>query len=142
MRDANKSLGGAPRAQLVVLTPLGKSRFRIVGRSATVDVSRYMGTSPTFALARALPIKKGQIVALNIPSWLPSLQLGLSSDTSWRSTRPLKEAAADDFTTQRALIGATTTGTFTALYQRARLVYSTSSSRIRRRRRPSSLPSG
>lgn len=125
VREASKTRGGAPRAQIVVLAPLGSSKFKVVGRSPMVDLSRYMGTSPTFALAKALPIKKGQVVGITVPSWAPSLQLGVGSDTSWRSTRPLKEAAADNFTTQRALVGETTTGTFTALYQRARLVYST-----------------
>ncbi len=60
IREANAQHSGAPRAQIVVLTPLGSSKFRVVARSPTVDVTRYMGTSPTFALARALPIKKGR----------------------------------------------------------------------------------
>lgn len=120
----NKSYGGAPRVALVVLAPLGKSSFKVVQKGPLIDVTSYLGTTPTFALPAALPIKKGQILGLTVPTWAPVIQLGLGADTSWRSTRPLKEAVGENFASQRALVGTATTGSFAALYQRARLTYS------------------
>lgn len=120
----NSNYGGAPQASLVILAPLGKSTFKVVQKGPMVDVTKYLGTTPTFALPKALPIKKGQVIGLTVPTWAPVIQLGLTSDTSWRSSRPMKEAVAGDFSKQRALVGAATQAPFTALFQRARLTYS------------------
>lgn len=116
--------GGTPKIAPVVLNGLGKSRYRVVQKGALVDVSDYLGTTPTFALEQSLPVKKGQVIGLTIPTWAPILQLGMGSDTSWRSSRPLKETVAGNFSRQRALVGETTDAGFGALYQRARLAYS------------------
>ncbi|MFT4034560.1 MAG: hypothetical protein QM679_03180 [Patulibacter sp.] len=120
----NALYGGAPSVALVVLDPLGKSNFKVVQKGPLVDVTNYLGTSPTFALPTALPIKKGQVVGITVPTWAPVIQLGLGADTSWRSTRPLQEAMKANFSTQRALLGSNTQASFAALYQRARLAYS------------------
>lgn len=124
VKTVSDTYGGTPKAAVVVLQPLGKSNFRVVGKGPLVDLTDYLGTTPTFALPTALPIKPGQLVGITVPTWAPILQIGLGSDTSWRSSRPLKESVAGDFRTQRALVGDTTDGFFGALYQRARLVYS------------------
>lgn len=124
VKDVSDKFGGSPKAALVVLAPLGKSRFRVVQKGPLEDLTKYLGTNPTFALPTALPIKAGQVVGLTVPTWAPILQIGLGSDTSWRSSKPLKETVAGDFRTQRALVGETTDGFFGALYQRARMVYS------------------
>lgn len=115
--------GGTPKIAPVVLAGLGKSRYRVVQKGALVDVSDYLGTTPTFALDQSLPVKKGQVIGLTIPTWAPILQLGMGSDTSWRSSRPLKETVAGNFSRQRALVGTTDEAGFGALYQRARLAY-------------------
>lgn len=122
--DVSRNFGGAPRAAIVVLSPLGKSRYRVVRKGPLIDLTKYLGTTPTFALPTALAVKKGQIVALTVPTWAPILQLGLGGDTSWRSSRPMKETIDDNFGTQRALVGDSVDGNFSALYQRARLAYS------------------
>lgn len=124
VKDVNSNYGGAPRVALVILAPLGKSMFKVVQKGPLLDMTKYLGTTPTFALPTALPIKKGQVIGITVPTWAPVIQLGLGADTSWRSTRPLKEAVQDKFSEQRALVGSTTTGSFAALYQRARLAYS------------------
>lgn len=124
VKEVNESYGGAPRAALVVLAPLGKSRFRVVQKGPLVDLTKYLGTTPTFALPTALPIKSGQVVGITVPTWAPLLQLGLGGDTSWRSSKPLKESVAQDYRPQRALVGTSTDASFAALYQRARLAYS------------------
>ena len=33
-------------------------------------------------------MKKGQLLALSVPTWAPALQVNLGGDTSWRSSRP------------------------------------------------------
>jgi hypothetical protein len=124
IKTVSTMYGGAPEAALVVLAPLGKSNFKVVEKGPLVDLTNYLGTTPTFALPNALPIKAGQVVGITVPTWAPVLQIGLGGDTSWRSSKPLKETVASDYTTQRALVGTVVQGSFAALYQRARLVYS------------------
>lgn len=122
--DVNSRYGGAPRVAVVVLAPQGKSVFKVVQKGPLVDVTKYLGTTPTFALPTALPVKKGQVIGITVPTWAPVIQLGLGADTSWRSTRPVKDVVQENFASQRALVGSATTGSFAALYQRARLTYS------------------
>ncbi len=124
VKEVNDKYGGAPRAAVVILAPLGKSKFKVVQKGPLVDLTKYLGTTPTFALPTALPIKAGQVVGITIPTWAPLLQLGLGSDTSWRSSKPLKESVAKDYRPQRALVGTSTEASFAALYQRARMAYS------------------
>ncbi|MDQ8044510.1 MAG: hypothetical protein AAGC46_07465 [Solirubrobacteraceae bacterium] len=124
VKTVSTTYGGAPKAAVVILQPLGKSNFRVVGKGPLVDLTDYLGTTPTFALPTALPIKAGQVVGITVPTWAPILQLGVGGDTSWRSSKPLKESVEGNYGTQRALVGDTTDGFFAALYQRARLVYS------------------
>jgi hypothetical protein len=124
VEDVNSRYGGAPRVAVVVLAPQGKSMFKVVQKGPLVDVTKYLGTTPTFALPTALPIAKGQVIGITVPTWAPVIQLGLAADTSWRSTRPVKDVVQEDFASQRALVGSATTGSFAALYQRARLSYS------------------
>ncbi|MEH3055307.1 MAG: hypothetical protein PGN13_15105 [Patulibacter minatonensis] len=124
VKKGNSNYGGAPMVSLVVLAPLGKSVFKVVSKGPMVDVTKYLGTTPTFALPTAIPVKKGQVVGLTVPTWAPILQLGLGADTSWRSSRPLKEAADGNFAAQRALVGKATQASFAGLFQRARLTYS------------------
>lgn len=123
IKSLTTTYAGPPRAGIVVLDPLGKSQFKVYRKGPMVTLTRYLGTTPTFALPTAIPVKKGQIVAITVPTWAPVLQLGVGSDTSWRGSRSLKEAVAGDFGTQRALVGATAQGNFAALFQRARLTY-------------------
>ncbi|MDO9352775.1 MAG: hypothetical protein Q7T55_03720 [Solirubrobacteraceae bacterium] len=124
LKTVSANYGGAPRAAVVVMEPLGKSQFKVVGKGPLIDLTSYLGTTPTFALPTALPIKKGQVVGITVPTWAPMISTGLAADTSWRSSKPLKEVVAKEFRTQRALVGDNVTGSFAALYQRARLAYS------------------
>lgn len=124
VKTGNSNYGGAPKVSLVVLAPLGKSVFRVVTKGPLIDVTKYLGTTPTFALPTAIPVKKGYVVGLTVPTWAPVIQLGLGADTSWRSSRPLKEAVDENFASQRALVGRATQASFAGLFQRARLTYS------------------
>ena len=71
---------------------------------------------------QSLRIRKGQYAALTVPTWAPVLQIGLPSDTSWRSSRA--QEGCLDVTTQFALLGKRTSAFFRCLYRTARLTYS------------------
>lgn len=41
-----------------------------------------------FALARRLPVIRGDVLALSVPTWAPALAVGLDTITAWRASRP------------------------------------------------------
>jgi hypothetical protein len=118
----NKGLGGVSRAAVVVLAAGKKLSNTVVAKSRLVELQPYFGTTVEFPLDASLPIKKGQYVALTVPTWAPLLQIGLGNDTSWRSSRPVKSCL--DVSTQSALVGSHSFATFGCLYRTARLTFS------------------
>ena len=68
------------------------------------------------------PVKKGQLLALSVPTWAPALQVNLGGDTSWRSSR--ERGSCNDTADQSALVGSRESAQFYCLYRTARLTYS------------------
>jgi hypothetical protein len=117
--DAN--LGGAAQAQITILKP-GKSLFyRVVGQGDPQKLAPYFGTTAQFALSRSIPVKKGWVVGLTTPTWVPALSVNLPTDTSWRASRP--KGTCDETSKQTALTGANDLAQFYCLYRGARLTY-------------------
>jgi hypothetical protein len=86
----NDLYGGPPQVRISVLRA-GKGRSRLTHRllrqSSRVRVDRYFGSSPTFVFGRPLRVSRGNRVALTVPTWTPSLALGLGRSNWWRSSR-------------------------------------------------------
>jgi hypothetical protein len=114
--------GGTAKAALVVLDPGKKLSQRVVAKAPLKKLTPYFGQNVQFPLARTLRIRKGQYIALTVPTWAPTLQIGLGSDTSWRSSRAASGCL--DLTTQFAMLGSRTAAIFRCLYRTARLTYS------------------
>jgi hypothetical protein len=114
--------GGVSRATVIVLDPGKKLSRQVVAKAPLRPLTDYFGQTVQFPLVDTLPIKKGQYVGLTVPTWAPTLQIGLASDTSWRSSRA--ETGCLDVTTQFALVGSRSSAFFRCLYKTARLTYS------------------
>jgi hypothetical protein len=94
----NDKLGGESQAQITILNPRRKLRSRAVGQGEPQKLAPYFGTTVQFPLAKTIPVKKGWVVALTVPTWAPALAVGRApartprptrcrrSPTSWRST--------------------------------------------------------
>jgi hypothetical protein len=120
--DANE--GGSSEAGIAILRPQAKPNlsYRLVGESPTVKLQPYFGLTAQFPLASTLPVKKGDMVALSVPSWAPALALGFGNDTSWRASRPRKQCSTTSAQTTQTLLSSTVQ--YFCLYQTARLTYS------------------
>lgn len=114
--------GGVASATIVVLDPAKKLNATVVAKAPLQRLNGYFGQTITFPLETTLAIKKGQLIGLNVPSWVPALQIGLGSDTSWRSSRAA--TGCTDSGTQSALVGRTSFAQFRCLYKGVRLTYS------------------
>lgn len=117
----NTTLGGAPSAGISVVHPAARLRGTITGQSPVMPLTDYLGETVQFPLATSLSVKKGDRVALTVPTWAPALAVGFGADTSWRASRTQKQC--DDTETQTAVskLGAVTQ--FRCLYKTARLTY-------------------
>ena len=117
----NRRLGGEASAGLTILKP-GKRLFgRVLSQSPIVQLQPFFGQTVQFPLEQSLPVKKGQIVALSVPTWAPALATNLGGDTSWRASRPAGEC--DDTETQTAQGEVKDLAQYRCLYQRVRLTY-------------------
>lgn len=120
--DANE--GGTASAGIAILRPdrHTKMGYKLIGQSPVVALQPYFGMTAQFPLASTLPVKKGDVIALTVPTWAPALALGFTHDTSWRASRPNKKCSATNLQTAHVKVG--TTVEYPCLYQTARLTYS------------------
>ena len=75
-----------------------------------------------FPLAKSIPVKKGWIVALTVPTWAPALAVGLGADTSWRASRG--KGTCEDTSTNTVQTQPNQLAQYYCLYKTARLAYS------------------
>jgi hypothetical protein len=118
----NDKLGGESQAQLTILNPRRKLRSRAVGQGEPQKLTPFFGTTTQFALEKSIPVKKGWVVALTVPTWAPALAVGLGADTSWRASRG--KGTCEDTSTQTTQTQPNQLAQYFCLYRTARLAYS------------------
>jgi hypothetical protein len=118
----DSKLGGESQAQLTILNPRRKLRSRAVAQGDLQTLTPFFGTTAQFALTKSIPVKKGWVVALSVPTWAPALAVGLGTDTSWRASRG--RGTCDDTSTQTAQTLPNQLAQYFCLYRTARLTYS------------------
>jgi hypothetical protein len=118
----NDKLGGEASAGIAVLKPGSRLRWRVSGLSEVVKLEPWFGQTVQFPLERSLTVKKGYTVALNVPTWAPSLAVGLDNTNIWRASRP--KGACDDTQTQTAQLIRGGLTQYRCLYRGVRLTYS------------------
>jgi hypothetical protein len=114
------NLGGEASAGISLLRPGAHLFSRTLSSSPVHTLTPFFGKTVQFALTKSLVAHKGDLVALNVPTWAPALAVGLGGDTSWRASRP--QSGCRDTQTQTAQ----QTGQLTqyrCLYRTARLLY-------------------
>jgi hypothetical protein len=116
--------GGPAEAGIAILAPQRKPNltYKLVAQSPLVKLTPYFGKTAQFPLETTIPVKKGYVVALTVPTWAPALALGFGDDTSWRASRPKAGCKTTSAQTAQSEIG--TAVQYYCLYQTARLTYS------------------
>jgi hypothetical protein len=120
----NANEGGAAEAGIAILQPQKKPNltYKLIASSPTVKLEKYFGKTVQFPLERSIPVKKGYIVALTVPTWAPALALGFGKDTSWRASREKKQCSSTSSQSTQTSISSAVQ--YFCLYQTARLTYS------------------
>ncbi|HEU0019010.1 MAG TPA: hypothetical protein VFQ14_01835 [Thermoleophilaceae bacterium] len=97
----NGRFGDDPQVQLSILrrsTKKGKKgNHRLMRQSEVYDVSRFLGSTPTFALDEPIVVGKDARVALTVPTWAPVLDtVDLARSDWWRASRAKDDCGKDD----------------------------------------------
>ncbi len=82
------NFGGSAQGRLTILKPPPRGNvYKVTGQSEVFNLSRFFGRETQFPLLRSLTVRKGYLVALTTPTWLPALALGMDRGNAWRSSR-------------------------------------------------------
>ena len=82
LANLDKSYGGPPEAQLTVLRATGtpsSPTYRVAAESSVIMLRPELGTVAEFPLVTPLPVVRGEILALTVPTWAPVLSFELST---------------------------------------------------------------
>lgn len=117
---------GEPSAQVTAFRMGTKKPNRGIGRnvgqSGVQELTDYLGQTVQFPMANTLRVKKGDRMALTVPTWAPALAVEQAENTVWRATRPKDDC--DDVTAQTAIREVGTKSAFGCAYKAAQLTYS------------------
>lgn len=120
----NRTYGGTPRVQLTVLsqTPRQKRRrfYTATAQSEVFRITPFLGTTVQFPFEQTLPIRRGDLVALTVPTWAPVLAVNLDRTNGWRASRA---GGCRDLLTQTAQLTVDSEAQYKCLYQTAKLTY-------------------
>ena len=116
--------GGVAQAGIAILRSVPKPNltYKLVASSPPVALETYFGKTVQFPLETTLAVKKGDVVALSVPTWAPALALGFGHETSWRASRPRTQCNSTSTLSTQTLVGSPVQ--YYCLYQTARLTYS------------------
>jgi hypothetical protein len=120
----NTNEGGVAEAGIAILRPVSGKRltYKLISQSPPVKLEPYFGKTAQFPLETTIPVKKGDVIGLTVPTWVPALALGFGNDTSWRASRPRSSCASTSAQSSHTQVGSQVQ--YFCLYQTARLTYS------------------
>jgi len=118
----NSTYGGTSRVQLAVLRQQARPKrsYEVVATTGVFRVQPFFGSSVQFPLKTTLAVRKGDIVALTIPTWAPVLAVNLPKENGWRASRA---SNCSDLLTQTAQLAVGDATQYKCLYQTARVTY-------------------
>jgi hypothetical protein len=118
---------GSPSIARISVLRRGSTRktrlsHRLIRQSQRFELDRYFGSRPTFVFDRPIPVKKGNWIAITVPTWAPLLAVNLSRTNWWRSSR--EKGSCDDFgSRQFAMEDLREVSVFGCTYHTGRLLY-------------------
>jgi hypothetical protein len=89
-RAFNEEFGGS-QARLSVLRKVPKTsnpkRYKLIRQSPVENLAEFFGDITTFSLTTPLAVKRGDVVALTIPTWAPAFAVDQGNGTKWTASR-------------------------------------------------------
>jgi hypothetical protein len=116
-----RNLGGPASARITVLRKGARLFSRVVAQGPLTPLAPYFGQTVQFPLPETLPVRKGYVLALTVPTWAPALTPLSSDGSTWRASRPRRRCSDTGTQTAQDRLRALTR--YRCLYK-ARLTYS------------------
>lgn len=113
----DQAYGGTPQLALTVLKPGPNSKFTVAAQSQTFHLIPFLGSvlqeplalPPSFTQFTALPVKKGEVIGLTVPTWAPVLSYNLNARKfAYRQSRKANCTHAAGGQTAQLTVGAST----------------------------------
>ena len=120
--------GGTAQAGIAILKPGKHLYYTLVSQSPVVQLEPYFGETVEFPLASSIHVKKGEILALTVPTWAPVMAADDAAGTpygkwtSWRSSR--QKSGCQTTGGQTAQQSAGSAVQYYCMYEGIRLAYS------------------
>ena len=112
---------GEASAQLTILRRGKRLYHRVLASTPVQRLESYFGQTVQFPLDRSIPVRRGYVVALTVPTWAPALTQLVGDGSSWRASRAKDRCNDTDSQTAQTRTGQRTQ--YRCLYK-ARLTYS------------------
>ena len=119
---------GTPSSARISVLRRGTTRktrldHRLIAQSQSFQLDRYFGSKPTFVFDRPIPVKKGNWIAITVPTWAPLLSTNLARTNWWRSSRAKGSCEPPKSLEQFAMQDLRDVNKFGCTYHGARLLY-------------------
>ena len=120
---------GTPSLARISVLRRGRTRktrldHRLITQSDRFRLDPYFGSKPTFVFDQPIPVKKGNWIAITVPTWAPLLSTNLARTNWWRSSRPRGSCEPPRSLEQFAMEDLREVSRFGCTYHGARLLYS------------------
>jgi hypothetical protein len=116
--------GDTPKIRLAIVRSLHHAHeYKLLKQTQAFAMEPYFGSTPTIALRQPFRVKKDDIVAITVPTWLPAFSHNQSSDQAWRSSHSEDECVAS-LPPSAAQEEEGTKKAYECFYRTARLLYS------------------
>ena len=123
----NSNFGTPSTARISVLrrgdTRQTRLDHRLITQSDRFSLGRYFGSKPTFVFDQPIPVKKGNWIAITVPTWAPLLATNLARTNWWRSSRTKGSCEPPRSLRQFAMEDLREVNQFGCTYHGARLLY-------------------
>jgi hypothetical protein len=84
----SNAFGQIPTARVSILKRKKGREYKLKAQSPVVGLNSVLGTQQTYTLTDPLKMRKGDFLALTIPTWAPAFAVNLTGATNlWRSSR-------------------------------------------------------
>ena len=123
---ASGALGTQPAARISVVKRKGDGReYKLKGQGPVVNLASSMGAYQVFTLTDPIPIRKGEFLALTIPTWAPTFAVNLNRTSNiWRASRTQGHCQAEeDIKAGKAHQNVGSTREYGCDYSTARVLY-------------------
>lgn len=117
LKTLDTAYGGTPQLALTVLQPGPNNKYTVAASSGIYHVTPFLGQvvqeplslPPTFTTFTAIPVKKGDVIGLTVPTWAPVLTYNLNSTKfTYRQSRMTNCKNAAGAQSAQITVGAST----------------------------------